>query len=98
MGLRGRGARIDFVGIMMDQSFFKRVSAGDVRGWVNEEIFNLLPPAFFEDPVSSIQKMGGEVIKESKLRWAAILTLSNGRRIFFKKDRTKGWFEFLKFL
>ena len=38
------------------------------------------------------------MIKESKLRWAAILTLPGGRRIFFKRDRTKGWFESLKFL
>ena len=77
---------------------FKKVSIGDMRGWVREELFNLLSTTFFEDPVSSIQKMGGHVVSESKLRWAAILTLPNRQRIFFKRDMTKDWLEALKFL
>ncbi|MEW6377852.1 MAG: lipopolysaccharide kinase InaA family protein [Thermodesulfobacteriota bacterium] len=75
----------------------KKVSAGPIKGWVREDIAPLLPPAFFNDPVSFIRGTGGEVIKESKLRWAAILTLPQGRRIFLKRDRTKGWFESLKY-
>jgi len=82
----------------METSSFKKVSKGEIKGWVREELIDLLPPAFFEDPIFFIREMGGEVIKESRLRWAMILTLPNGRRIFFKKDKTKGWFESLKFL
>ncbi|OGP79279.1 MAG: hypothetical protein A2V86_08600 [Deltaproteobacteria bacterium RBG_16_49_23] len=64
---------------------------------MKEEIFRLLPPLFFEDPISSVRDMNGEVLKESRLRWAAIFTLSNGKRFFFKRDRTKGWLEYLKY-
>jgi hypothetical protein len=82
----------------MESSPFKRVSKENINGFVIEELLNLLPSTFFEDPISSIQKMKGEVIKESKLRFAAIFTLPNGRRIFFKRDITKGWLESLKYL
>ena len=76
---------------------FKRFSRGDVKGWLREEALDLLPTPFFEDPLSFIQKMKGEVIKDSKLRFAAIFALPNGRRFFFKRDITKGWLESLKY-
>lgn len=82
----------------MEASTFKEVSKRGIKGWVREELIDLLPPAFFEDPIFFIREMGGKVIRESRLRWAAILTLPDGRRIFFKRDRTKGWLESLKFL
>ncbi len=69
-----------------------------MRGWVNGEVVDQLPPAFFDDPISSVQVMGGETIKESRWRWAALLTLPDGRRVFFKRDRTKDWMEYLKYL
>jgi tRNA A-37 threonylcarbamoyl transferase component Bud32 len=81
-----------------DNPSFKKFSKGDVRGWLREEILDLVPNPFFEDPISFIQKMKGKVIKESKLRFAAIFTLPNGRRIFFKRDITKGWLESLKYV
>jgi tRNA A-37 threonylcarbamoyl transferase component Bud32 len=82
----------------MENISFKKVSKGDVKGWLREEILNLLPAPFFEDPISSIQKMDGKMIEKSKLRFAAIFTLPTGRRIFFKRDITKGWLESLKYL
>lgn len=82
----------------MKTSSYRRISKGKIQGWMKEEILGVLPPTFFEDPVCSIREMGGAVIKESRLRWAAMLTLPDGRRIFFKRDRTKGWLESLKFL
>ncbi len=82
----------------METPIFKRVSKGDLKGWMRGEILDHLPPTFFDDPVSSIQKMGGKVIKESKWRWAAIFSLSDGRRIFIKRDWTKDWVEHLKYL
>jgi tRNA A-37 threonylcarbamoyl transferase component Bud32 len=82
----------------MENSIFKKISGGGIKGWVKGEVWNDLPSHFLEDPLSSIREMGGEVLKESKWRWAALLRLSNGRRIFLKRDRTKGWMEGLKYL
>jgi len=69
-----------------------------MRGWVRQEIVDLLPTPFFEDPVSSIRNLGGEAIKASRLRFAALFPLTDGRRIFFKRDKTKGPLASLKFL
>jgi tRNA A-37 threonylcarbamoyl transferase component Bud32 len=65
---------------------------------VRGEVWNGLPAHFFEDPLSSIQEKDGEVLKESKWRWAALIRFSNGGRLFLKRDRTKGWGEGLKYL
>lgn len=82
----------------MGTSILKRVSKGEIKGWVSGEVLNDLPSTFFDDPISSVQEMGGEVIKESTWRWAALLRLPNGRRFFLKRDKTKGWMEGLKYL
>jgi tRNA A-37 threonylcarbamoyl transferase component Bud32 len=82
----------------MGNSTLKRVSEGELKGWVRGEVLSDLPTHFFEDPVSSLQERGGEVLKESKWRWAALLRLSSGRRLFLKRDKTKGWIEGLKYL
>jgi tRNA A-37 threonylcarbamoyl transferase component Bud32 len=81
----------------MGNSSYRSISKGEMRGSLDEEVLNLLPGPFFEDPISAIQKMEGEWIKESKLRLAAIFTLPNQRRIFFKRDMTKGWVESFKY-
>lgn len=77
---------------------YRKVSKREMKGWVREDLVTLLPSHFFEDPLSFTQEMGGEVLKESRFRWAAILRLPGGQRIFLKRDRTKGWSEFLKYL
>lgn len=82
----------------MGNSLYKKISKGKVRGLLIEELVEFLPPSFFEDPISFVRKSGGDVIKESKLRWAAIFILPDGKRIFLKRDKAKGWFESLKFL
>jgi tRNA A-37 threonylcarbamoyl transferase component Bud32 len=84
--------------IKMKELSFKKISDREIKGWVSDEIFNLLPSSFFEDPVSLIEEMDGKVIKKSRRRWAAILTLPNQQRIFFKRDRTDGRAESLKYL
>ncbi|MEI9475048.1 MAG: lipopolysaccharide kinase InaA family protein [Deltaproteobacteria bacterium] len=76
---------------------FRAISQGDIRGWVREDICHLLPPPFFEDPVSSSRAVDARVIKESRLRWAGIISLPNGTRIFLKRDKGKGWFEYFKY-
>lgn len=75
-----------------------KISKGDLRGLLAAEVVEGLPPAFYDDPVSAFEGMGASVIKRSRLRWAAIATLPSGRRMFLKRDRSKGWPEGLKYL
>jgi len=69
-----------------------------MNGWVKEEIWNLLPDTFFGDPISSIQKMDGKVIGRSKFRFSTIFVLPSGRKIFLKRDVTKGRLESFKYV
>jgi tRNA A-37 threonylcarbamoyl transferase component Bud32 len=68
-----------------------------MRGCLKEEIYHLLPPAFFQDPASATVDMNGRVLKESRLRWTAIFVLPNHQRIFIKRDPTKDWIESFKY-
>jgi len=77
---------------------FQKVSASEMKGWLREDIIPFLPPPFFENPFPFILRSGGRLIGESKWRWAAIITLSNGKKIFLKRDKTKGWAESLRYL
>ena len=69
-----------------------------MRGWLREEVLDSLPVGFFDDPIPSVQGMGGKTIKESTWRWAAIFCLPNGMRVFLKRDKAKGWAEYMKYL
>jgi hypothetical protein len=60
-------------------SSFKKVSGGRSEV-VREDLLDLLPP-HLKDPVSSVQAMGGQVVKESRWRWAAIVVLPNGQNV-----------------
>jgi tRNA A-37 threonylcarbamoyl transferase component Bud32 len=82
----------------MGKSPYKKIAKGDMKGWVKEELIDLLPPNFFQDPVPSVKGIGGEIIAESKWRWAGLFTLPGGESVFLKRDRTKGWLELLKYL
>jgi tRNA A-37 threonylcarbamoyl transferase component Bud32 len=82
----------------MGTPIYKRVSKGEMRGWMERNVLDRLPPAFFRDPISSVEEMGGKRIKESRWRWAALLSFPDGRRVFFKRDRTKDRMEYLKYL
>ncbi len=81
----------------MESSIYRKLSSGNMRGWVQGELLDRLPPDFFDDPTSSVQEMGGRTIKESRWRWAALLSLPDGRRIFIKRDKTKDWTDYLKY-
>ena len=87
-----------FIVLQKETSIFKRVLQGEIRGWVTGEVFDSLPADFFDDPISSVRGMGGEVVKESTWRWAAIFRLPNGMRVFLKRDKVKGWAEYVKYL
>lgn len=75
-----------------------RFSKGEFQGEVDEELASVLPPLFFEPPFLTLQERPLEVLKDSRLRWAAVLTFERGRRIFLKRNRTKDRFEALKHL
>jgi tRNA A-37 threonylcarbamoyl transferase component Bud32 len=76
---------------------FRSVAQGEIRGWIRGDICDLLPPHFFEDPVPSVLAAGARVTKESRLRWAGIVSLSNGTPLFLKRDKSKGWWECIKY-
>jgi tRNA A-37 threonylcarbamoyl transferase component Bud32 len=76
----------------------RRFSKGEFKGWMKGELFDELPSGFFEDPMSFIREATETVIKDTRLRYAAIFTPPGSRRFFFKRDRTKGWFEAMKYL
>ena len=61
------------------------------------DLSDLLPPHFFEDPVLSALAAGAGMIRESRLRWAGILPLPGGERVFLKRDRSKGAWEEIKY-
>lgn len=82
----------------MSKHSYTKFSKKDLRGWLREDIHALLPSDFFNDPVLSVSALGGEVIKESRWRWAVLFTLPAGKRIFLKRDRTKDWMDSLKYL
>jgi tRNA A-37 threonylcarbamoyl transferase component Bud32 len=82
----------------MNPGLVIKFSRNKFKGWMQEEFLDLLPPTFFEDPVSSTREATEKVIKESRWRYAAILTLPKKERIFLKRDRTKGWSESVKYL
>ncbi|MBM4307573.1 MAG: hypothetical protein FJ123_12665 [Deltaproteobacteria bacterium] len=77
---------------------FKKVSTGEIQGWLREDILPFLPFSFFEDPIRFIADVGGRVIGESKWRKSALFSLPNGKHLFFKMDSTKGRTESLKYL
>ena len=81
----------------MAEFSFKKISKGEFKGVLRGDLVRLLPPDFFEDPVAAVLRADGRVVKESKLRWAAIFRLSEGERVFVKRGRIKGWPEALKF-
>ena len=82
----------------MGKSPYKKIAKGDMKGWVEEELIDLLPSNFFEDPVPSVKGIRGKIIAESKWRWAGLFSLPGGEGVFLKRDRTKGWMELLKYL
>ena len=81
----------------MAKSSFEKISKGEFKGCLRPDLINSLPPLFFEDPASFVRELGGRVIKESRLRWAALFNLPEGGKVFLKRDRTKGWAELVKY-
>jgi tRNA A-37 threonylcarbamoyl transferase component Bud32 len=73
-------------------------SSAGMKGWIEDDIFHLLPSSFLEDPFHAIRVLNGQLIKESKWRRAALVTLPAGQKIFLKTDKTKDWLETLKYL
>ncbi len=77
---------------------YVKISRSEMKGWVTREVSDSLPADFFDDPISFVQETGGEVVKESTWRWAAIFRLPDGTRVFLKRDKAKGWPEYVKYL
>lgn len=81
---------------MVKLSSFIKISKGGMKGWLREDVSRLLPDSFFDDPEDYVRRAEGEMLKESRTRWAALFPLGNERRLFIKRDRTQGKAGFLK--
>ncbi len=75
-----------------------KFSSAGMKGWIEDDIFDLLPSSFLENPFSAIESLNGRVVKESKWRRAAFVTLPSTQKVFLKIDKTKDWLETLKYL
>jgi tRNA A-37 threonylcarbamoyl transferase component Bud32 len=75
-----------------------KFSSREMKGWIEDEIFHLLPSSFLKDPFGSIESLNGHVVKESKWRRAALVSLPTGQKVFLKIDKTKDWLEYFKYL
>ncbi len=82
----------------MAKSPYQKITMGEMKGWIREELVHLLPPIFFKDPIEFAREDGGKCVRESKWRWAGFLDLPEGKRVFLKRDLTKDWMESLKYL
>jgi tRNA A-37 threonylcarbamoyl transferase component Bud32 len=82
----------------MKPGSIRSFSKGEFKGWMAEELLDVVLSGFFEDPVSFARREGGQILKDGRWRVAAIFPLTQGRKIFLKRDRTKNWVEFLKYL
>jgi tRNA A-37 threonylcarbamoyl transferase component Bud32 len=82
---------------LMASEILQPVASGAFRGRISKDLATLLPREFLEGPASFIESRGGRILKDSRLRWAALFTLSDGKKVFCKRDRSKGWAEALKF-
>ncbi len=80
------------------ESPYQKVTVGEMKGWIRRDLLDLLPSNFFDDPVASAIASGGQCLRESRWRWSGFLELPKGKKVFLKRDRTKGWKESLKYM
>ena len=69
------------------ESTWIRIKEGDLSGIINIGVKSVLTPQFINDLGRRVAVHGGRVLKDSRLRWAAILPIEEGKTIFIKKFR-----------
>jgi tRNA A-37 threonylcarbamoyl transferase component Bud32 len=81
-----------------EQMQLVRLRARRHRGFLREDLRNMFTDDFLGNIEAGIARRGGQTIKESRIRWAAIFHAPDGRGLFIKKFKIKNWKERLKYL
>ncbi|MBW2056321.1 MAG: hypothetical protein JRJ26_02380 [Deltaproteobacteria bacterium] len=76
------------------------IREGDLHGLVDSEAKGLLEPGsgFFDDLDARVKVCGGRVLKDSRIRWAAIVPVGQGMAVFIKRFRSIGGWQKCKYL
>lgn len=78
-----------------EASQWTRIKEGGFEGLVDAGLRSFLTAGFFEDLGHHIAARGGKVLKDTRVRWAAILPLERGGALYIKQFRTTGrWQKF----
>jgi tRNA A-37 threonylcarbamoyl transferase component Bud32 len=75
-----------------------RLSAREYRGFVREDLRGVFTDDFLEDIEAAVARGGGQTIKDSRIRWAAIFRAPHGQALFIKRYRVNNWKERFKYL
>jgi len=75
-----------------------RLSVKRFKGFVREDVRAIFTGDFLENIEAAVWRAGGRIIKDSRVRWAAIFPGPDGQALFIKKFRIKNWRERLKYL
>jgi len=75
-----------------------RIREGDLRGIIVPELKSVLTARLFEDLDHQVVVHGGVVLKDSRVRWAAILPLEDGKILYVKQFRIVGEWQRIKYL
>jgi tRNA A-37 threonylcarbamoyl transferase component Bud32 len=68
------------------------IKAGNLKGVIDPGVKSALQAEFFEDLNRQIAVRGGRVLKDSRVRLAAILPLEGGKALYIKQFRiARGW-------
>ncbi len=71
-------------------SQWNEIKEGDLSGFIDPGLGSFLTAGFFEDLGRQIVARGGKVLKDTRVRWAAILPLERGGALYIKQFRTTG--------
>ncbi len=77
---------------------YVRLSAKGFKGLVREDLRGIFTDDFLGDIEAAVVERGGRIIKDSRVRWAAIYPGPGGQALFVKKYRVRNWRERLKYL
>ena len=75
-----------------------RLRGRGYRGFLRQDIRNMFTEDFPGNIEADIVRKGGQTIKDSRIRWAAIFSTPDGQAFFIKKFKVKNWKERLKYL
>lgn len=73
------------------------LSVKEYKGFVREDFKSIFTDDFLADLEAAVTREGGRIVKDSRVRWAAIFSGPDGHGLFVKKFKVKNWKERLKY-